>query len=264
MRSVLRFIYVFLSAFTLIFFSVGSVKAEEYKLLVSIGEGFASKDYSAKIPVVLSNLPSSGISAMNFVIEFDSNLILNDVKTGELIRTSSDFSYYVRENRVHILFSDTTTGTNPIKREGTLCYLNFSITDSNTKSDLIVRRITSNNEVFADNSLNKFNPSFENGKVISKDKIHGVSRFKTWKITFNQEVDPYNLINNNVEIRDIKGVKINSELTLTNGGKTLEVNAPYGGYEVGKNYTLSVKNAFFSKRGNRLSEEQNINFYIQN
>lgn len=264
MKSVLRFTLVLFVAFILFNLTDNYIKAEEYKLTVSIGEAFASKEYGGKIPVKLSNLPSSGISAMNFVIEFDSDLVLDDVKAGELIRISADFSYYIRENRLYLIFSDSTSGNNPIKREGTLCYLNFKVSNSNTKSDLSVRRVSSSNEIFSDNDLNKFSPSFESGKIISKDKIYGVSRFKGWKITFNQEADSYNFVNNSIEVRNIKGEKIHSEFNLTNGGKTLEVSAPYGGYEPGNSYTLTIKDNFLSKRGNRLSKEQNINFYIEN
>lgn len=265
MKKILRFLCIFITSFTLCFISADKVKvySEDYKLTVSIGEQFASTDYSVRVPVDLSNLPTNGISAMNFVIEFDSDLILNDVRIGGIIHTASDFSYYVKENKVHLLFSDSTSGTNPIKNDGTLCYLYFKIMNSNAKNELTIRRISSSNEIFADNNLNKFSPSFVDGKVMNKDKIYGVSKYKVWRITFNQQVDPSNLKNNSVEVRDSKGIKSHSSFILSNGGKTLEVYAPDGGYEVGKSYTLTIKTTFLSKKGLKLSQEKNIDFYVE-
>lgn len=265
MKSVLRFL-CFCFVFTILLstnMDKVNVYSETNKLTVAIGESFGSSDYGVSIPIDLHSLPSTGISAMNFVIEHDSNLILNDVRVGSIVLKSSDFSYYVKENKVHILFSDSTVGSNPIKTEGTLCYLNFTVSNSSSKNELAIKRVAAENDIFVDNNLSKIDVSFQNGKIIKKDKIHGVSRYKVWNITFNQEVNANSLRNGSIEIRDAMGVKVHSSFILTNGGKTLEIYPPDEGYEINKSYTITIKTSFLSKKGFKLSKEQKIDFYIE-
>lgn len=266
MKSVLRFL-CFCFVFTILLstnMNKVNVYSETDKLTVDIGESFGSTDSNIFVPVDLFNLPSSGISAMNFVIEFDGNLILNDVRPGELININSDFSYYLKGNKVHVLFSDSSAGTNPIKDEGTLCYLKFKVFNSINKAEFSINRVTSDNEIFVNNSLGKIDASFKDGKIISKDKLFNVSKDKIWEITFNKEIDPYSLRNNSIEVRDINGVKIHISYILTNGGKTLEIYPPEEGYELYKSYSITIKNSFSSKKGLKLSKEQKIDFFIRN
>jgi hypothetical protein len=266
MKNILRFLsicFVFVAVFTGNMDRI-KVYSEADRLTVDIGESFGSTSNNVYVPIDLSGLPSSGISAFNFVIEFDDNLIFNDVKPGNLIRTASDFSYYAKDNKIHILFSDSTAGVNPIKDGGTLCYLNFKIFNLNNNNEFKIKRAISSNEIFVNNNLNKVDVNFLDGKIIGKDKLYGVSKNRVWRITFNQEIDSYSLRNNSIEVRDINGTKVTSSFTLTDGGKTLEIFPPDRGYEVYKSYTITIKNSFLSKMGRKLSKEQAINFYIEN
>jgi hypothetical protein len=266
MRSVFRILCALLIFITVFSLNMDTVKvySEDNKLKVSIGENFGSTDNYISIPIDLSDLPEKGISAMNFVVEFDGNLVLNSVKPGGLVGTASDFTYYVRDNKVHILFSDSTSGEKPIKDSGTLCLLNFKIYGINSKNELTIKRIYSINEIAVDNNLNKVDMVFDEGKIIAKEKLYEAASDKVWNITFSHEVDPFSLRNNSIEVRDSKGVKIQSSFILTNSGKTVEVYPPDGGYDVYKSYTITIKASFLSTIGKNISKEQAINFYIKN
>lgn len=247
----------------LIFNSVAPVKAASYsRFTVEVGSNYVGRDNKVSIPVNLYSLPYSGLSAFSFVIEFDSALSLNEVKVGDIIPNSSDFSYSIKDNKVILLYSDSTGGDRLIKNEGNLCYLNFK-TDT-TKNFYSIKRIASDKESFSDNWLNKVEPDFKDGSLIFKDGLYNTYRDKVWKITFNDEIDYFNLNNNSLEVKDMNGQIVNCRFNITNNNRTLEVLPPTQGYKINNSYTLTIKNNFASKKGKKLSRERKIDFYIEN
>lgn len=145
------------------------VKAYAYdKFTVEIGSDYIAGAENVQVPVKLYNLTNNGISAMSFVIEFDSALTLNGVSAGDIISKSSDFSYSVRENKIYILFSDSSAGSNPIKTGGAFCYLNFKT--NKYKGTYYINRLSSNREAFVDNWMSKIEPDFKSGSLTYKNR----------------------------------------------------------------------------------------------
>jgi hypothetical protein len=238
------------------------VHAVETKLTIDIGENFSSTDSQVRIPLYIKNLPQNGLSAMNFVIEFDDGLILNDIKAGEILNNSADLSYYVDFNKIHILFSDSTAGTYPIKNEGNLCYLIFSVNTSANKDSFIVKKVTSSDEIFVDNYLNKLQADFIEGKILKKDELYKVQSNKLWRVTFNHEVDPLSVSSNTIQLKDVNGQVISNTCRISSDGKTLEILPPQQGYKINNSYTITMKNSISSKYGRSMLKEENINFYV--
>jgi hypothetical protein len=238
------------------------VHAVESELTIDIGENFSSTDSQVKLPIYIKNLPQNGISAMNFVIEFDDGLVLNDIKAGEILNSSTDLSYYVDFNKIHILFSDSTAGTYPIKDEGNLCYLTFSINASTSKDSFIVKRASSSNEIFADNYLNKLQADFTEGKVLKKDELYKVQSNKLWRVTFNHEIDPLSVTSSAIQLKDVNGKVMFSTFRINDDGKTLEILPPVQGYKINNSYTITIKNSISSKYGRSMLKDENINFYV--
>jgi hypothetical protein len=208
-------------------------------------------------------LPQSGLSAMNFVIEFDDGLVLSDIKAGEILNTSADLSYYVDFNKIHILFSDSTAGTYPIKNEGNLCYVTFSVDTATSRDSFIIKRAASGDEIFVDNYLNKLQVEFIEGKVLKKDNLYKVQSNKLWRVTFNQEIDPLSVTNSTIQLKDINGQIIGSSFRIGSDGKTLEILPPVQGYKVNNSYSITIKNSISSIYGRSMIKDQNINFYIE-
>jgi hypothetical protein len=238
------------------------VQAVENKLTIDIGENFSSNDSQVKLPIYIKNLPQSGLSAMNFVIEFDDGLVLNDIKTGEILNSSEDLSYYVEFNKIHILFSDSTAGNYPIKDKGNLCYLAFSVNTSTSKDSFIVKRVPSSDEISVDNYLNKLQTDFIEGKILKKDKLYKVQSNKLWRVTFNQKINSFTATNNTIQLKDVNGQTMSSTFRINSDGKTLEVFPPEQGYKINSSYTITIKNGISSIYGRSMIKEQNINFYI--
>lgn len=240
-----------------------SAKAASYnKFTVEVGSNYIGRGNTISIPVNLYNLPYSGITAFSFVIEFDSDLYLSDVKEGDIIPSSTSFSYSIKDNKVILLYSDTTGGDKPIKNEGNLCHLNFK-TDR-MKNFYTIKRVISDKESFSDNWLSKVEPDFKDGSLSFKDDLYSTYKDKTWKITFNDEIDYFNLNNNSLEVKDMNGQVVNCRFNITNGDRTLEVLPPTEGYRINNSYTLTIKNNFASKKGKKLSKERKIDFYVEN
>jgi hypothetical protein len=261
----LKIVFIcFLSAVVLLINSTSffRVYASDNVMNVGIGSNFSTAGTQVRIPVQVSNLPQSGLSAANFVIEFDDGLVLSDVKAGEIINTSSDFSYYVKFNKVYILFSDSSGGTYPIKNDGNLCYLFFNVSTLSNKNSFAVKRSLGDNEMFADNYLKEINPQFSGGQIVKKDKLYKVQRDKAWRITFNQEIDPDSLLWDSYQIEDINGQSIYAEYRITGNGKTLEILPTEEGYQLYNSYTLILRNTIASKYGKNLSKEEVICFYV--
>ncbi|WP_055666456.1 cohesin domain-containing protein [Desnuesiella massiliensis] len=263
MKRIFKISCVLMIFSMLIFNSVAPVKAASYsKFTVEIGANYIGRDNKVSIPVNIYSLPYSGLSAFSFVIEFDSALSLNEVKVGDIIPNSSDFSYSIKDNKIIFLYSDRTGGDKPIKNEGNLCYLNFKI--NTTKNLYSIKRIVSDKEIFCDNWLDKIQPDFKEGSLIFKDSLYNTYGDKTWKITFNDEIDYFNLNNNSLEVKDINGQVVNCRFNITSNERTLEVLPPTQGYKINSSYTLTIKNNFVSKKGKKLSKERKIDFYVEN
>lgn len=263
MKKRYKFLSVFLIFMSFSLFNIIGVKsyAAANKVKVNIGENFGALGDNVIIPVNLSNLPSSGLSAFNFVLEYGEALSINSISPGNIVANSSDFTYSIKNNKIYILFSDSTGGNKPIKNEGILCYINLKVNDS--KSSLYINRATDKSECFVDNVLNSIDAEFANGKITLKDNLYKVEKDKSWKITFNQEIDPSSLNSSSVEIKDIKGNSINSKLNIINNGKTLEVLPPEGGYNPYGSYVININTNLLSKKGKKLVKGYTINFYIQ-
>lgn len=242
--------------------SSAKVYASDSTIKIDIGENFAASGTLVRLPVNIGNLPQNGLAAANFVIEFDDGLVINDVKAGEIVKNSSDLSYYVKFNKLYILFSDSTGGVYPLKDVGNLCYLTFSINASSSKNNFIVKRIPSDNEIFADNQLKELKAEFSEGSVIKKDKLYRVQSLKTWRVTFNHEIRPESLLWNSYQIKSISGQNVSTDYKISSDGKTLEILPPKEGYELNSSYILTLRNTISSKYGKDLSKEEVIYFYI--
>lgn len=239
------------------------VHAVESKLSIDIGENFSSTDSQVKLPIYIKNLPQSGLSAMNFVIEFDDGLVLSDIKAGEILNSSADLSYYVEFNKIHIIFSDSTAGTYPIKDEGNLCYLTFSVNTSTSKESFIVKKAAISDEIFVDNYLNKLQVDFTEGKIFKKDNLYKVQSNKLWRVTFNHEIDPLSVTSSTIQLKDVNGQVIGNSFRIGSDGKTLEILPPVLGYKVNNSYSITIKNSISSIYGRTMIKDQNINFYIE-
>jgi hypothetical protein len=268
MRKKKKWLFKLITAYVLMALILSSgtssvkVYAYDSTIKIDIGENFAASGSQVRLPVHIGNLPQNGLTAANFVIEFDDDLVINDVKAGEIVKNSSDLSYYVKFNKLYILFSDSTGGTYPLKDEGNLCYLTFSINASSSKNNFIVKRIPSDNEIFADNQLKELKAEFSEGSVIKKDKLYRVQSGKTWRITFNHEIRTESLLWNSYQIKSISGQNVSADYKISSDGKTLEILPPKEGYELNNSYFLTLRNTILSKYGKNLSKEEVIYFYI--
>jgi hypothetical protein len=264
MKHRITHITAFILSLAILFSTASSINtyAAENRLNIDIGDSFSSTEVQTKLPVKVKNLPQSGLSSASFVIEFEDGLILSEVKPGEIINSSSDLSYFVKFNKIYILYSDSSGGIYPIKNEGNLCYLTFKVSALVSKDSFIVKRITSDSEIFADNYLNKLQADFSEGRILKKDKLYRVQSNKTWKVNFNQEINPNSLTSTSVLLMDISGQTMKCEYKLSSDRKSLEILPPEQGYNLNSNYTLVLKNNISSKYGRYLTKEQNIDFYI--
>lgn len=265
MKRIIKVLGIFIITIILVTANIQKLKvySADENLTIDIGENYGNSGTEVSVPVYLSNSPQSGISAMNMVLEFDEGLVLNSVKAGYLISNTSDLSYTIKDNKVHILFSDSSTGNSPVKGNGILCYLQFKVSASASGSSFTIRRVASDNDIFVNNYLATLNPDFIDGKIIKKDNLYTVSSDKIWRITFSQQIDPVSLSDGSIEVTDINGDLVYCSIYSTNGNKTIEIYPPYENYERFKSYSLAIKNTFSSKGGTRLSKEQIINFYIE-
>ncbi|KNY25766.1 S-layer homology domain-containing protein [Pseudobacteroides cellulosolvens] len=102
---------------------------------ISIGSGTGDPEASVKIPVNISGIPSLGINNIDFELSYDSNnLEFISAIPGAIYDVPTDFSYFnTSENgvgKIKFLFSDTTQGSQPLKKEGVMVELNFKVKKS--------------------------------------------------------------------------------------------------------------------------------------
>jgi hypothetical protein len=264
MKRVLQFICILLFS-SILFSSVSSTKvySSTNKITVTVGSNYSDRSNEVKIPINLSDMPDNGLAGMNFSLQFDDGLTFNSITNGELISNSSDFSYSIKDNKISFLYSDTTGGDTPLKNAGLLCYISFTVNNNSYKTSYSIKRIATNSEKFIDKYFSNVEPTFVDGAVAFKDSLYRVSSYKKWQITFNSEISPSSLINNSIEVKNLKGEAITCSFSITNGGKTLEITAPSGGYKLYDSYTITLKNTFISNKSRKLSKEQIINFYVE-
>ncbi|SHK28909.1 Ig-like domain-containing protein [Paramaledivibacter caminithermalis] len=84
---------------------------------------------------------------------------------------------------------------------------------------------------------------------------------KTWTIKFNDDVLESSL-NDAIVVVDSEGYIVTCEIQLLEDNKTIKVYAPQGGYDVGENYTLYIKNEIESKDGKVLNKSWKVPFTI--
>lgn len=267
MKRLFRILNVFLLCLAVSFSTniYGKISnAETYEtdkqVRVTIGDSFGKVGGNVSIPVYFDGLPQNGVSAANFIIAFDKDLSLNNVTAGNIIDKSSDFSFSVKDNKLYLLFSDGTGGSNPIKKQGVFCYLNFTV--NKNKTNFSISRLEDANEIFVDNDLNKLKGDFKSGNVILKEDLYRVPINKSWKISFNQKLD-VSKIKQGIEIKDIRGNSINYDFKLSNEDRTIEILPPKGGYELDKSYIIYINSNFMSKRGKQIKNPYTYYFYVE-
>lgn len=84
---------------------------------------------------------------------------------------------------------------------------------------------------------------------------------KEWNIEFNKAVLDSELYDNIVVVDSNKYIMEN-EIEFSNDGKTLHVNPPQDGYNVGEDYTLYIKNKIESEDGEVLNKSWKVEFTI--
>jgi hypothetical protein len=264
MKRVSQIICILLFS-TILFSSLNSTKvySSVNKITVTVGSNFADRSNEVKVPISLSDMPDNGLSGMNFSLQFDEGLTFNSITNGELISNSNDFAFSIKDNKINFLYSDTTGGDTPLKTAGVLCYISFTTNNNSYKTSYPIKRIATNSEKFIDKYFSNVEPTFVDGAVAFKDSLYRVSSYKKWQITFNSEISPSSLINNSIEVKNLKGEVITCGFSITNGGKTLEITAPTGGYKLYDSYTIILKNTFVSSKSRKLSKEQIVNFYVE-
>lgn len=85
---------------------------------------------------------------------------------------------------------------------------------------------------------------------------------KVWKLSFNTELD-IDSLHENIQIKDItNGNTFSPNLTQENNNSVVKISAPSGGYSIGHEYQLILKNNIKSKKGKGLSKTVIFNFVI--
>lgn len=86
---------------------------------------------------------------------------------------------------------------------------------------------------------------------------------KKWTITFNDDVDERSVLNTSIYVLDQHNERV-KDLSFNTIGKQVEVNAPIGGYEIGKTYTLYLTSGVKSIKDKELKEQRTKTFLIEN
>ena len=85
---------------------------------------------------------------------------------------------------------------------------------------------------------------------------------KTWTIKLNCALDPSINVTNYVSITDSKGNPISVSVNIGDGGQSIMVNPPQGGYVPNEKYTVAVDNELKSKNGKLLTRSVQMDFTV--
>ncbi|WP_096201625.1 protease complex subunit PrcB family protein [Bacillus sp. FJAT-45350] len=96
---------------------------------------------------------------------------------------------------------------------------------------------------------------------IEKAQTKNVEAYKTWSITFNQELDYRAVTQNTLFVVDSEGERVDN--LVINEGKTIRIHPPFDHYEYGETYTLYGTQGLTSVSGNQLNNGFRMSFTIR-
>lgn len=86
--------------------------------------------------------------------------------------------------------------------------------------------------------------------------------FKTWTIKFNQKINFDNLSKSSISVSDYKGNLIPITLSLGKDSRSILINPPSTGYNIGESYKLNITSDVHSEKDKHLNKSESINFNI--
>lgn len=102
-----------------------------------------------------------------------------------------------------------------------------------------------------------------NVKAASFTDNQVVDQNKKWTINFNEEVELNDYVRENIYVKDSNGNIVNTNLEMGQDNKSIIVDCPNGGYDVGKSYTLNITDKMKSKSENFIKTSISMNFNIE-
>ncbi|MFL0249138.1 Ig-like domain-containing protein [Clostridium neuense] len=83
---------------------------------------------------------------------------------------------------------------------------------------------------------------------------------KTWTVKFSNEVDEKTIGDNVKVLDDDTNTYVNAAVTLNSDKKSLQIAAPSNGYDVNKNYTVTVSSKIVNLNGKNLAQDAKLDF----
>lgn len=126
---------------------VGFSETSASDIKISIGSGSGDPEAAVTIPVNILFIPAGGINNMDFKLSYDSNnLELVSIDAGNIFDIPVDFSFFSTPGtgigQISFLFSDSTQGSFPLKKEGTMAKLNFKVKKNAVQGVYRVQKIS--------------------------------------------------------------------------------------------------------------------------
>lgn len=91
----------------------------------------------------------------------------------------------------------------------------------------------------------------------------GIPIDKVWEYSFESTLNESSVSGDTVSIVDDEKQKVDIDIQVINGGKTIQINPPKGGYLKGKKYELIMKSDIEYDDGDKVSDDYRIHFMTE-
>lgn len=165
--------------------------AEDEKIVISIGSISANPGDSIEVPVILKNVPSSGINSMSLNISYISSyLTVEKTSAGEIVKNPTELVVDAANDAIGVAFLGSGDGTTDITNDGLLFKIYIKVSENAPQGEILALRVSKNDKTgFFDNNY-KEKAWDKNDGFITVKGSGTVQNTPTPKTTITEEAKP--------------------------------------------------------------------------